>query len=150
MCICDDGHPSSQAARQNVRGVARHVSSLSRLSMGRQVFTDVNDLARIQKITQSSQLCSCSGATEYIWPGGHLYGSRLGNAGLSAFGTGPYRSFHETGGLLSVAVWTCQMLKHLHCSRLLSIFAPGIQNGEKTWKSEQKNPWGSISSQTFP
>ena len=84
------------------------------------------------------------------WPGGHLYGSRLGNAGLSAFGTGPYRSFHETGGLLSVAVWTCQMLPHLHCSRLLSIFAPGIQNGEKTWKSEQKNPWGSISSQTFP
>ena len=31
------------------------------------------------------------------------------------------------------------MLPHLHCSRLLSIFAPGIQNGEKTWKSEQKN-----------
>ena len=27
---------------------------------------------------------------------------------------------------------------------------PENKNGEKTWKSEQKNHWGNISSRTFP
>ncbi len=41
-------------------------------------------------------------ASAYIWPDGHLYCSRLGNAGLTAFQTGPSRYFHETCGLLSL------------------------------------------------
>ena len=51
---------------------------------------------------QACRLIACP-ASAYIWPDGHLYCSRLGNASLPAFVTGSFCSFHETGGLLSAA-----------------------------------------------
>ena len=51
---------------------------------------------------QACRLIACQ-ASAYIWPGGHLYCSRLGNASLPAFVKGSFCSFHETGGLLSAA-----------------------------------------------
>ena len=68
-------------------------------------------------------VCSALGLLRYLATSCPHILLRLGNESLTAFMTGPYRSFHETCGLLSAAVWTCQMLPHLHCSRLLCIFA---------------------------
>ena len=132
VCICNEGHPpylSSRAARQNVRGMIRmfhhcHASAMHAWRLIACPATAIFDLRSFIRFTPRQ--CKPDGslharllrifgltaiyiatpirlATAYIWPDGHLYGSRLGNASLTAFVTGSFCSFHETGGLLSAA-----------------------------------------------